>query len=43
MIELKKKNLTARKTQIKWHGELNLNSIDNIDDAIKLINKWDSR
>jgi len=41
MIELKKKNATARQSQKKWHGELPVQVIDNIDDAIKLIENWE--
>lgn len=40
MIELKKKNAKARQSQTKWHGELPVHVIDNIEDAINLIQKW---
>lgn len=40
MIELKKKNGKARQSQTKWHGELPVQVIDNVDDAIELIKNW---
>lgn len=40
LLELKKKNAKARQSQRKWHGNLPVQVVDNVAEAIKIIEKW---